>query len=84
MTLPSHQRLPIAAMAGLIGLGAIGCAYAEFHGADISRGSGQVWYFCFSYAVAWWVEADRRARGITAPLSNVPYAVAMSVYFALE
>src|SRR5262249_44581924 len=120
MTVLSARRLPIAAMAVLVGVGAIGYAYAEVHGADISRGSGQIWYFCFSYSVAWWVEVDRRAKGITAPfeyaafmffawpllapyylfrcrgwrglalglglvlLSYVPYAVALSVYLALD
>jgi hypothetical protein len=61
------QRLPIAAMVLLVSVGAVGHAYAVFRGADISRGSGQLWYFCFSYCVAWWVDIDRRARGISTP-----------------
>jgi len=67
MTVFSARRLPIAAMALLVGLGAIGHVYAEVRGADISRTSGQLWYFCYSYSVVWWVETDRRAKGVTAP-----------------
>jgi len=64
--LPAH-RLPVVAIAVLVGVGAIGHAYAVFRGADISRGSGELWYYCFSYSVAWWVEVDRKAKRITAP-----------------
>src|SRR5712671_2836778 len=61
------QRLPIAAMALLVGTGTVAQAYAASRGADISRSAMHLWYVCFSYSVAWWVEIDRKAKGIGAP-----------------
>jgi hypothetical protein len=67
MTVLPAQRLPIAAMALLVGIGTVAEVYAVSRGAEISRGAGQLWYVCFSYAVAWWVEIDRKAKAIGAP-----------------
>src|SRR5258708_1990052 len=66
MTVLPAQRLPIAAMALLVGIGTVAEVYAVSRGAEISRGAGQLWYVCFSYAVAWWVEIDRKAKAISA------------------
>jgi hypothetical protein len=63
---PAH-RLPVIAIGLLVLTGAWMQMYAVSKGADISRSTGQIWYFCFSYAVAWWVEIDRRCKGIGAP-----------------
>ena len=60
------HHVPIAVMALLAGMGAAAQAYAISHGGDISRGAGSLWYVCFSYSVAWWVEIDRKARCIGA------------------
>ena len=67
------QRLPIAAMVLLVGVGTVAQAYAVSHEAELSRSSGQLWYVCFSYAVAWWVEVDRRARSISAPFEYAAF-----------
>jgi hypothetical protein len=67
MTVPTTQRLPIAAMALLVGVGTVAEIYAASRGAEISRNAGQLWYVCFSYAVAWWIEIDRKAKTIGAP-----------------
>ena len=65
--MPPIPRLPIAAMALLVGIGTVAQAYAVSRGADISRSAAHLWYVCFSYSVAWWVEGDRKAKGISAP-----------------
>jgi hypothetical protein len=54
-------------MALLVGTGTVAQAYAASRGADISRSAMHLWYVCFSYSVAWWVEIDRKAKGIGAP-----------------
>ena len=48
-------------------MGTFAQGYAVSVGADVSRSSSQLWFFSFSYCVAWWVELDRRAKGISAP-----------------
>jgi hypothetical protein len=54
-------------MALLVAVGAMAQAYAVVRGADLSRSTAQLWYFSFSYSVAWWVEIDRKAKSIHAP-----------------
>lgn len=67
------QRLPIAAMALLVGVGAVSEVYAVSHSADLSRTAAHLWYVCFSYSVAWWVELDRKAKGIAAPFEYAAF-----------
>jgi hypothetical protein len=66
LTLP---RLPIAALAILVVVGSAVYGYAAWHGAEISRGTEYIWGLSYSYAVASWVEMDRRAKHIHTPLS---------------
>jgi len=61
------RGFPLAAIAFLVVIGTAAQAFATVNGSDLSRSSGELWYFTFSYAVAWWVELDRRARSIPAP-----------------
>jgi hypothetical protein len=66
LSTPAH-RLPVLAIALLVLAGVGMQIYVVSQGADISRSTGQLWYVCFSYAIAWWVEIDRRWKGIDAP-----------------
>lgn len=63
----SKTYVPIGMMVVLVVVGATAQAYATVRGIDLSRSSGQLWHFTFSYAVALWVEFDRRSRNIFAP-----------------
>ena len=65
--------LPIYAIALIVGIGAVTEAYAASRGAGLSRTAAELWYVCFSYSVAWWVELDRKARGIAAPLEYAAF-----------
>lgn len=71
LTLP---RLPIAAIALLIVVGCLAQGYAASHEIAWSRSPGLLWHFSLSYAVAWWVELDRKANRIDAPFE---YSAAM-------
>jgi hypothetical protein len=60
----------------MIGLVAIGTAFEAFitlRGGKVSLRSGQLWAISFSYAVAWWVETDRRSRNIPAPFEYAAF-----------
>ena len=63
----SARHLPLVAIALLVVLGTAVQAFATLQGGDLSRSTGNLWYFTFSYAVVCWLEPDRRARNIPAP-----------------
>ncbi len=57
----------------LVALGTTVQTYVQLDGGQISRTSGYLWYVCFSYTVAWWVEIDRRAKNIGAPFEYAAF-----------
>jgi hypothetical protein len=67
---PDQTRSPTltaaATQAGVV-IGTAAQVFATFQGGELSRSTGQLWYFTFSYAVAGWVEMDRKERSIRAP-----------------
>jgi hypothetical protein len=74
------SRFVLAAMAIALAGAAALQAFATSRGEDISRSSSELWYFTFNYAVALWVETDRRARGIPAPFE---YSAGMFFFWPL-
>lgn len=63
----SARSVPLTALALLVVVGTAVQAFATLQGEEISRSTGELWYFTFSYAVAVWVETDRKVRNIPAP-----------------
>jgi len=60
----SARSVALVALAVLVASGAALRCYATYQGDDISRGTGNLWHFAFSYAVACWVEAERKERNV--------------------
>jgi hypothetical protein len=77
---PSQSRGPVLPIVGLAILTIIVSTYsaiAGYRGAEPSDQSSYLWAFGFSLFVAWWVEADRKLRAISAP-----FEYAAAVFFA--
>jgi hypothetical protein len=58
---------PIAALAGLVAAGIAFEVLVTYRGGEPSDASGYLWTICFSFCVAWWIEADRKSKSIPAP-----------------
>ena len=54
---------------------AIEAAWFTYVGEDTPRNTNQMWAFFFGVLVAWWVYADRRARGVGMPYEFEAFVV---------
>jgi len=58
----------------VVAIGSVANVYAMLRGVELSRGTAWLYYLTLSYVVAWWIEADRKSRGIPAPFEYGAFA----------
>jgi hypothetical protein len=49
--------------------------FFTMRGLNLSRGSGDLWYFTFSYVIALLVEVDRKTRQVPAPFEYAAFVL---------